>query len=250
MTRARRIEKRSGRTPAASDWLARRGGWLLILVGAALIGLAASFADKVAVAPVFAIGGIALVVVGVMLPRVHGDFEFSATGFKLFLAEVGEQTQGLEPGAKAEVLDEVVETAAEGGGAPTSPEAARSLASRVVTTARQGFALEQAFARWLSEHGWTVTTSELSAPVAIDILADRPGEPPLVVEVKTALRSGAQALRQVQRLKEAAQRQAWGDQVRFAVALGERPPDGVLEKLRAVGVEVYVQSDDGFTHLV
>jgi Holliday junction resolvase-like predicted endonuclease len=120
----------------------------------------------------------------------------------------------------------------------------------VVANAQRGYALEQAFARWLSEQGWTVTTSALSAPVAIDILADRPGEPPLVVEVKTALRSGAQALRQVQRLKDAAQRQAWGEQVRFAVALGERPPDGVLEKLRAVGVEVYVQSGDGFTHLV
>ncbi|MDP9258681.1 MAG: hypothetical protein M3Q31_19335 [Actinomycetota bacterium] len=71
-----------------------------------------------------------------------------------------------------------------------------------------------------------------------------------MVEVKTALRSSAQALRQVQRLNEAAKRQAWDDQVRFAVALGKRPPYGVLEKLRAAGVEVSGQSDDGFTHLV
>jgi hypothetical protein len=44
------IEKRPSRTPANGDWLSRRGGWVLVPVGLALIALAADFADEAAVA--------------------------------------------------------------------------------------------------------------------------------------------------------------------------------------------------------
>lgn len=69
--------------------MARRGGWLLAAAGTGLIALAAVFASKASVAPIFAVGGIALMVLGVVRPRVQGKFEFSATGFTLFLAELG-----------------------------------------------------------------------------------------------------------------------------------------------------------------
>jgi hypothetical protein len=72
-------------------------------IGLALIALATVFADEAAVAPIFAIGGVALLVVGVMLPRIQGQFEFSATGFKLFLAELEIQTRNLDSEAKGEV---------------------------------------------------------------------------------------------------------------------------------------------------
>jgi len=77
--------------PVPEAWLARHGGWLLVLVGMLLIGLAAVSSDAV-VASIFALGGIALVVVGVVLPRMHGLFELGAHGFKISLIALTEST--------------------------------------------------------------------------------------------------------------------------------------------------------------
>jgi hypothetical protein len=77
--RAANVEARPARRSTSGDWLVRRGGWVLLSVGVALLVLAAVFASKEAIAAIFALGCVALVIVGVMLPRVHGPFEFSAS---------------------------------------------------------------------------------------------------------------------------------------------------------------------------
>src|SRR4051812_46032812 len=100
------IERRGERTPAQPDWLVRQGGWILVLVAVALIALATVFADKEAVAAIFALGGVALFIVGVLLPRIQGPLKFGPTGLEISLAELGaelgERTRGLNDEVKAE----------------------------------------------------------------------------------------------------------------------------------------------------
>jgi|GEM_PF-5787303 len=62
-----------------SLWLSRYGGWVLLAGSIVLIALAALFSRRAAVAPIFALGGIALVILGVLLPRIEGVFEFNTT---------------------------------------------------------------------------------------------------------------------------------------------------------------------------
>lgn len=84
------------------------------MASAVLIGLAALFSNRPAMAPVFALGGIAFVILGVLLPRIQGAFEFDATGFKFFLSEIERESRELPPVAKAQVLDSLLESASEG----------------------------------------------------------------------------------------------------------------------------------------
>ena len=108
---------------------------MLVVAATALIALAATFADHDALAVVFALGGVALVIVGVMLPRVQGQFEFSPTGFKLFLAELEIQTSDLSPEAKADVLDAIVDVGSDIEKVGTSAGAGRRLAAAVAANA-------------------------------------------------------------------------------------------------------------------
>lgn len=65
-----------------SDFLARRGGWMLVIWGVVLVILACVFASSTAVASIFAFTGAASVVLGILAARFEGDFELSATGLK------------------------------------------------------------------------------------------------------------------------------------------------------------------------
>ena len=224
-----------------------------MVFGSALIGLAAVFADKPAIAPIFAIGGVALILMGVLLPRVEGQLEFGATGFKVFLAELREQTRGLEAEAKAVILDEVVEVTA----GAVSRGAARRLVSGVVARAQRSLALEHAFARWLAEQGWSVIEDAglaLQHPTEFDIVAKRDAEW-LVVEARAALDSvedatsvawlGARALR----LRDRHVLDI-GDRIQAAVVLGEMPDALVVERLRDDGIDLYIEGQNGFEHIL
>jgi hypothetical protein len=68
-----------------SDLLERFGGLILIGLGISLIVLATVFADEEAVASIFAFTGVASAVLGVVLARIEGPFELSATGLKATL---------------------------------------------------------------------------------------------------------------------------------------------------------------------
>lgn len=71
-----------------AEFLTRHGGWVLLLFGAALIVLAAVVASHEALAAIFAFTGIASAIIGVLLPRLTGDFEFSPTRLAATLKEI------------------------------------------------------------------------------------------------------------------------------------------------------------------
>ncbi len=61
------------------DWLARNGGWVLLVFGALLVAVSVVIADRQAVASILAGAGVAAAVFGVILSRLEGSFEFSLT---------------------------------------------------------------------------------------------------------------------------------------------------------------------------
>lgn len=132
----------------SSAWLTVHGGWVLLASGVALVALAAVAGSVVA--PVFAVGGIALIVLGVVLPRVVGQLEFNATGFKLFLSEIERKTRDVSKEEKAGVLDALVEDPE-----PTlRPLSAEKRAQEVVASAENAYQLERMIAQWLVRQGW------------------------------------------------------------------------------------------------
>jgi len=231
-----------------SAWLQRHGGWLLCGLGIALIALATVFVEQVAVAPIFAIGGIGLTVLGVVLPRVQGQMELGTNGFKFFLAEIGRQAVTLSPEAKAEVLDEIVERANELERLRESaPSKSRSVAERMVISATRGADLERKAVTWLRAQGWNVEQDARGPGIHFDAVAVKEGER-LIVEVKAGVRSAPQLIAQARRLKDAAVAH-WGPELRFALLLGEHPPHSMIARLASEGLEVYAEAGEGFERL-
>lgn len=237
---------------SAADRLASWAGWILLIFGAGLIGLATALADKPAVAPIFAIGGVALIVMGVLLPRLEGQLEFGASGFKVFLAELREQTRGLEADAKAIILDEVVEVTSRA----VSPETARRLVSDVVARAQRSLALEHAFARWLVEQGWSIVEDAglvLQHPTEFDIVAKR-GPEWLVVEARASLGSmddAASVAALAARALRLRDRHAFdvGDRIQAALVVGEMPDALLVNRLRHEGIDLYLEDQQGFARV-
>lgn len=250
---------------------------MLVVASMVLIALAAVFSDKEAVAAIFALGGVALIMVGVMMPRIQGQLKFGPTGFELWLselgAELGERTRGLSVETKAEVLDELVETAsaldelakrleARSGAddsVPPAHETASGLASRVVSWAQEGLELERAFAQWLEHEGWSVQMNVLGRDrygemFEVDAVATRDGDR-LLVDVKPFFYYGhiiTATARQLLRMRQMWQSESV-DQVRLALVIGEYPPAGVLEMVRSeiedVEVYIYVRANSSFERL-
>jgi len=234
------------------------GGWLLAVLGIGLVALAVVFAEHPAVAPIFAIGGIGLILVGVLLPRVEGQFELSGAGaaIKFFLADVRVLTQGLETKAKAQVLDQLVEEIADEG-APPSIRTATRVVGTVVANAQASMAVGHLFAQWLQSNGWTLVAagiSTLSQATEFDVVAQR-GKEWLVVEASAGV-LGAGFLVSAASLS-ARTLQLRGNiiadqdaHIRPAVVTSTAPSTMVIDSLRPFGVEIYVQTEHDFEQVV
>jgi Holliday junction resolvase-like predicted endonuclease len=81
------MREKSEKKRDEEEFLARNGGWVLLLLGVTLIGLAVVVADQEALASIFAFSGIAAAVLGVLLPRLKGNLEFSPTRLAATLKE-------------------------------------------------------------------------------------------------------------------------------------------------------------------
>jgi hypothetical protein len=233
-----------------SLWLSRHGGWILLVAGTALLVLSALFSNRPAVAPIFALGGIALVVLGVFLPRIEGAFEFNATGFKFFLAEIGRETRELPPDAKAQVLDSLVESASRRG-IPREAEAVDD-ARRVVEAALGHHELLEAVALWLQGQNWRIGQEAIHRTRGghfADLIAEK-DEELLIVEVKSSLkpiRNYADVRYQLNRIRDAYRASSGRDQSpRVALFLSQAPPANALSRIAGDGFEVWVRDGDGF----
>jgi hypothetical protein len=182
-----------------NDSLSDHGGWILVAVGIGLITLAAVFADRVSLAPIFAFCGIASIVFGVFLPRMEGQTEFSTTGVK-FVLKATKQALGqrhLTPEQVANVYETSLVDIEELVTAKPAPEAhPDATAARRRTTetepARAGD-FEEQIVTWLTKSGWHVDRSVTRAGQVddgFDFRATR-GNEVVSVQVKSTTRIGA-----------------------------------------------------------
>jgi Holliday junction resolvase-like predicted endonuclease len=159
------------RSPPAPNRLARFPGVCLALFGIALVALACVFASKTTVAPIFAFGGIACVVLAVLLSRIEGDFELTATGLKARLQATQQivEREDLTLDEKAEEIIDVVASPlrASAGSVYVFPHHGSTVAAR-------GYRFEQAVQRHLEAQGWEVIPTP-HADSGRDLIATRNG---------------------------------------------------------------------------
>jgi hypothetical protein len=176
------------------DFLGRHGGWVLLVFGIALVTLAALLADKPAVASIFAFTGVASAIVGVLLARIEGPFELTATGLKARLraARIVIEREDWTLEDKGDVLTELLAPDVDESSRlaePGSTEArslGRSWNESPSYRARQ---FEEAVRHRLEDDGWSVKETTLGRDFGADFVATRDGER-IVVEAKARRRLG------------------------------------------------------------
>jgi hypothetical protein len=234
----------------SSAWLTVHGGWVLLASGVALVALAAVAGSVVAgsvVAPVFAVGGIALIVLGVLHPRVAGQLEFNATGFKLFLSEIERKTRDLSKEEKAGVLDALVEDPE-----PTlRPLSAEKRAREVVASAENAYHLERMIGEWLVRQGWSLreVPRQKHDDRGVDFVAAQDGQV-LAIEAKSTLPLARvdRLLNQLGKVRDmiAADQGSGASAPRIALFLTNLPKEQILDRIAQEGIEVWMPDGEGF----
>ena len=140
----------------AAAWLEQHGGYVLLVCGATLCGLATLTANRPAVAPIFAAFGCGLIVLGCFYSRIEGGVEASRDGVKTVVREI-DRLAG-ERNVPADLLPAMIEAALDRLPASRSQtdDIARRTAESVVSEAIEAQAqLGAAFSEWLSTQGWS-----------------------------------------------------------------------------------------------
>ncbi len=174
---------------AGPDFLARRGGSILVVWGVILVALACVFQGQATIAPIFAFTGVASVVLGVLAARFEGDFELSATGLKGKLLAVAER-EDLTLEEKGDALVRIVAR-------ETSRIVDRDTAvEQRVTWSRQGGLSQRGLAfgsqvtEWFQSDGWQIEPPIAAYGQVGDFMARKDGETLLVnVMARSGLRA-------------------------------------------------------------
>jgi hypothetical protein len=173
------------------DFLARRGGWMLVGWGVVLVALACIFAGEATIASIFAFTGVAIVVLGVLAARFEGDFELTAMGLKGKLLAVAER-EDLTLEDKGDEMVRLVER--EVGGHRQLPAVEQGPRLDPSTGMRRYLAFEDKVMEWFRANGWSVERVDHRA--AGDFIAKRNGATRLV-EVKARSRISTADIRQI-----------------------------------------------------
>lgn len=178
------------------DFLARRGGWMLLVWGIALVVLACVYAADATIAPIFGFTGVASFVLGILAARFEGDFELSATRLKGKLLAVAER----EDLTLEDKGDELVRIAEEGAGPQAKWHVERSSAWRPYDALQRYIAFEEHVRDWFLANGWQV--EQRDSPNGFgDFIAKRNGETALV-EVKSHSRLSVADISRIRDLAE------------------------------------------------
>lgn len=222
MTRPRSAEARG--LTKSPDFLARHGGWMLLVWGIVLVVLACVFANEDTVAPIFAFTGVASFVLGILAARFEGDFELSATRLKgKLLAVAAREDLTLEDKG-----EELVRLAEEGSGDEPEWRPESSSAWRPYRALQRYMAFEERARDWFLANGWQVEQRESLTGYG-DFIATKNGMTALV-EVKSRSRLSAADIHRILDLADRAAPIAVGDgpasEVTFALAV----PEGSLSE--------------------
>jgi Holliday junction resolvase-like predicted endonuclease len=192
------------------DWLGRYGGWVLLVLGIALVAVSVFFANGQTLAATLAFLGVAAAVFGVLLSRLEGDFEFSPTKFVgtlravrrigirddltleekadviLGLVGVGDRAQE-SPAAEAMEASESDDTRPGQPAGDTRRSLPRPIPFTVTGDTNQVHAVGMAFERHVAEvftrAGWEVENAVDHPDLGFDLLAKKQGTA-LYIEVK------------------------------------------------------------------
>jgi hypothetical protein len=147
--------------------------------GIALVALACVFASRATIAPIFAFGGVACVVLAILLSRIEGDFELTATGLKARL-QATQQIVAREDLTLDEKAEEIIDVVA----SPPREIAPRFLKvphhSSGAAAAARGLRFERAVARHLEAQGWEVAATR-HMDFGRDLIVTRKGQTMAVV---------------------------------------------------------------------
>jgi hypothetical protein len=173
--------------------LETHSGFVLIASGISLIVLAAVFADKPAVAPLFVVFGAAMIILGAFSTRLEGNFEATKDGVRAVLRGVERAAADAQLGAEdfrallLEALDQWHPTSAKDEEVSASALAA---VDRARETFRERTLMEErrlaaAVTAWLTSEGYAVEDYTAGAPGReLDLVAHRANGETCLVELK------------------------------------------------------------------
>jgi hypothetical protein len=177
-----------------ADGLEINGGIVLLAGGIALIILACVFASEPTVAPVFAVFGASMLILGAFYSRIEGDVEATRKGVKATVRAVRRRAR--EQNLPDEIADEALDRALWSHSHPSTAWgnfAAEARAERAISEVQtEHERVVGAVAHWLKRDGYKV-----SRPAhGIDLVGSR-DDGAVGVEVKVSLAIGVAPVRQV-----------------------------------------------------
>ena len=181
-----------------ADGLEINGGIVLLVGGTALIVLACVFASEPTVAPVFAVFGASMLILGAFYSRIEGDVEATREGGKTTVRAIRRRAR--EQNLSNEIADEALERALWSRSRPRADRgkvAAELRAERAISEVQiEHEKIVDAVARWLEGDGYKV-----SCPTHGFDLIGSTVDSIVAVEVKASLAIGMAAVRQVSSFK-------------------------------------------------
>jgi hypothetical protein len=243
-----------------ADSLDVHGGVVLLASGIALIALACVFANKTAVASIFAVFGAVLMILAAFYSRIEGNVEATKEGVKMTVRSVQRKARalGLPPEAEEDAIDRAVDRleipARSRGkirraGEAAAAEAVESLAAEVKTR-EQGMLSD--FARWLQQTGDFPNAIRLNVRTPdgweYDLIADG-HEQILIAEAKIGSPTiGVDTVRQIAAMPAPAD--PHNRRLRRALVVPFTPSltQAAVEEGHERGVEVYAWSPGGAIH--
>jgi len=214
----------------AANQLDLLGGFVLLSGAVAFIVLACVFADKAAVAPIFAVSGATLGILAAFYSRIEGNIEATKVGVKAAVRAAQRKSGD-----------------AERAGEEAATEAVNAVAAQANIYQLKHQHLVEQFARWLTDtNGFEdVRRDVLTAQGEFDLIANGRDET-MIVEAKVG--AGPAAVRHVRELAgRPPPADLIGRTVRRALVIStdKRVSAAVLQEAQAARVEVYAVSNTG-----
>ncbi len=181
-----------------ADGLETNGGIVLLVGGTALIVLACVFASEPTVAPVFAVFGASMLILGAFYSRIEGVVEATREGVKTTVRAIRRRAR--EQNLSNEIADEALERALGSRSRPRAAwgkAAAELRAERAISEVQvEHEKIVGAVVRWLEGDGYKVSCP----PHGFDLIGSK-ADGIVAVEVKASLAIGIAAVRQVSSFK-------------------------------------------------
>lgn len=250
------VSRRSDLKSGAADALDVHGGYVLLLGGVALIALACVFAKRAAVAPIFAISGVSLIILGAFYSRIEGNVQATKDGVKAAVRAAQRKSEefDLPPSLVPEVIERTLDGLEITSRRNENIQRGEQAASEAVQSVSRGPRAKASqvidhFASWLggSDGGaFPVVRTRVRTPDGeFDVLADDSDEI-LVAEAKAVNRPiDAGIVRQLALRVPPADLHHRKIRRALVVPTGSEMTRGAFSAAETHGIEIYEVGDDG-----